>query len=142
MAFWTRLGVAAAALMAALALSACGGENAPAEREGISADPSSEAASVNGQTIYVSDVEMEARMKGLIRDNERLEPESAEFNEILEAEIIKPSEEAITEAEKIMAEVATRETEDAETLSSTITSRLTHNTTSVIHRSRWTTSGF
>lgn len=84
MAFRTRLGVAAAALMAALALSACGGENAPAEREGISADPSSEAASVNGQTIYVSDVEMEARMKGLIRDNERLEPESAEFNEILD----------------------------------------------------------
>jgi len=84
MAFRTRLGVAAAALMAALALSACGGENAPAEREGISADPSAEAASVNGQTIYVSDVEMEARMKGLIRDNERLEPESAEFNEILD----------------------------------------------------------
>lgn len=84
MAFRTRLGVAAAALMAALALSACGGENAPAEREGISTDPSAEAATVNGQTIYVSDVEMEARMKGLIRDNERLEPESAEFNEILD----------------------------------------------------------
>ena len=84
MAFRTRLGVAAAALMAALALSACGGESAPAEREGVSADPSAEAASVNGQTIYVSDVEMEARMKGLIRDNERLEPESAEFNEILD----------------------------------------------------------
>ncbi len=84
MAFRTRLGVAAAALMAALALSACGGETTPAEREGISTDPSAEAATVNGQTIYVSDVELEARMKGLIRDNERLEPESAEFNEILD----------------------------------------------------------
>lgn len=84
MAFRTRLGVAAAALMAALALSACGDDTAPAEREGISADPSAEAATVNGQTIYVSDVELEARMKGLIRDNERLEPESAEFNEILD----------------------------------------------------------
>lgn len=84
MAFRTRLGVAAAALMAALALSACGGESAPAERESITADPSAEAATVNGQVIYVSDVEMEARMKGLIRDNERLEPESAEFNEILD----------------------------------------------------------
>ena len=84
MAFGTRLGVAAAALMALLALSACGGEQAPAERESIAADPSAEAATVNGQTIYVSDVEMEARMKGLIRDSERLEPESAEFNEILD----------------------------------------------------------
>lgn len=89
MAFWTRptktrMGVAAAALMASLALSACGGEQAPAERETFAADPSAEAATVNGQTIYVSDVEMEARMKGLIRDNERLEPESAEFNEILD----------------------------------------------------------
>ncbi len=89
MAFWTRplpkwQGVAAAALMAALALTACGGEQAPSERESVSVDPSAEAATVNGQIIYVSDVEMEARMKGLIRDNERLEPESAEFNEILD----------------------------------------------------------
>lgn len=89
MAFWTRpgqtrFGVAAAAFMATLALTACGGEQAPSERESVSVDPSAEAATVNGQTIYVSDVEMEARMKGLIRDNERLEPESAEFNEILD----------------------------------------------------------
>jgi len=94
MAFWTRpgptrQGVTAASLMAALALSslalsACGGDQAPAERESVSTDPSAEAATVNGQTIYVSDVEMEGRMKGLIRDNERLEPESAEFNEILD----------------------------------------------------------
>ncbi|HPN06439.1 MAG TPA: peptidylprolyl isomerase [Hyphomonadaceae bacterium] len=78
------MGVAATALMATLALTACGGEQAPSERESVSVDPSAEAATVNGQTIYVSDVEMEARMKGLIRDNERLEPESVEFNEILD----------------------------------------------------------
>ncbi|MDP3492165.1 MAG: peptidylprolyl isomerase, partial [Hyphomonadaceae bacterium] len=89
MAFGTRLsGAAAAALLACLTLpltlAGCGEEQAPAEREAASADPSAEAATVNGQIIYVSDVEMEARMKGLVREGETLEPESAEFNEILD----------------------------------------------------------
>ena len=85
MAFGTRLaGVAVAALLACLTLSACGDERALAEREAARSDPSAEAATVNGQTIYVSHVEMEARMKGLIREGETLEPESAEFNEILD----------------------------------------------------------
>ncbi len=85
MAFGTRLaGVAVAALLACLTLSACGDEQEPAERQAASSDPSAEAAIVNGQTIYVSDVEMEARMKGLIREGETVEPESAEFNEILD----------------------------------------------------------
>ena len=85
MAFGTRLGgAAAAALLACLTLTGCGEEQAPAEREAASADPSAEAATVNGQIIYVSDVEMEARMKGLIQEGETLEPESAEFNEVLD----------------------------------------------------------
>lgn len=85
MAFGTRFsGAAAAALLACLTLSGCGGDQAPADREAASGDPSAEAATVNGQTIYVSDVEMEARMKGLVREGETLEPESAEFNEILD----------------------------------------------------------
>ena len=83
MAFGTRLSLAAA-FLACLTLAACGGEQAPAEREAANADPSAEAATVNGQIIYVSDVEMEARMKGLVREDETLEPESAEFNEILD----------------------------------------------------------
>ncbi len=45
-----------------------------------------------------------------------------QFAEILEAEIIKPSEEAIAEAEKIKAETAQRESEDGEALSATIVS--------------------
>ena len=45
-----------------------------------------------------------------------------QFAEILEAEIIKPSEEAIAEAEKIKAETAQREAEDGEALSATIIS--------------------
>jgi len=85
MAFGTRLdGAAAAALLACLTLTGCGEEQAPAEREAASADPSAEAATVNGQIIYVSDVELEARMKGLIQEGETLEPESAEFNEVLD----------------------------------------------------------
>lgn len=85
MAFGTRLrDAASAAVLACLALSGCNGEEAPAEREASSSEPSAEAATVNGQIIYVSDVEMEARMKGVIREGETLEPESAEFNEILD----------------------------------------------------------
>lgn len=85
MAFGTRLcAAAAAALLACLTLSGCDGDQAPADREAASGDPSAEAATVNGQIIYVSDVEMEARMKGLVRESETLEPESAEFNEILD----------------------------------------------------------
>jgi methyl-accepting chemotaxis protein len=44
------------------------------------------------------------------------------FNEILESEIIKASEEAISEAEKIKAETAQQENKDAEELSQTIVS--------------------
>lgn len=89
MAFGTRLsGAAAAALLAclsgSLALAGCNGEETTPAREAASSDPSAEAATVNGQIIYVSDVEMEARMKGLIREGETLETESAEFNEILD----------------------------------------------------------
>lgn len=89
MAFGTRLGgVATAAFMAclmgSLALAGCNGQETPPEREAASSDPSAEAATVNGQIIYVSDVEMEARMKGVIREGETLETESAEFNEILD----------------------------------------------------------
>ncbi len=46
----------------------------------------------------------------------------AEFNEILETEIVKASDESIAEAEKIMAEIAADESKDADELSTTITS--------------------
>jgi peptidyl-prolyl cis-trans isomerase C len=42
------------------------------------------AALVNGQPIYVSDVELEARVRGEIEGDERLEVDSAEFDEILD----------------------------------------------------------
>ncbi len=56
----------------------------PPTQEAASSAHSAEAATVNGQTIYVSDVELEARLKGLIRGGEKLEVDSAEFNEILD----------------------------------------------------------
>ena len=50
-----------AVLAAALPMSGCGAGD-PSVEEAAEGDLSTEAASVNGQVIYVSDVEMEARM--------------------------------------------------------------------------------
>lgn len=86
MAFGTRP-LMLAVLAACLPLAGCGGEAAPME-EAAEGDISAEAASVNGQVIYVSDVDMEARMRGLVKPGETLAPGSAEFDEILE-ELIK-----------------------------------------------------
>lgn len=83
MAFGTRLTLAFA-LAAGLALSGCGDDSRPAQETAASSDLSAEAATVNGQTIYVADVEMEARLKGVIKPGEKLEPGSTEFDDILE----------------------------------------------------------
>ncbi len=82
MAFGTRLALSAA-LAACLMASACGEEERPAA-EYVAGDPSAEAASVNGQIIYVSDVELEAHMKGVLKAGETLAPDSPEFDEILD----------------------------------------------------------
>jgi len=78
---------------------------------------------VTGASAYKAEV-AEAKALGTQYEEAFTESEKLDeaFNEILEAEIIKASEEAIAEAEKIMTEIATRETADAETLSTTITS--------------------
>lgn len=70
-------------LCASVALAACGPEDAPMPAA-ASLDRSAEAATVNGQIIYVADVELEARMKGVIGEGETLEPTSVEFDEILD----------------------------------------------------------
>lgn len=75
-------GVAVAALLA-VGLAGCGGQ-ASEVAAAATADPSAVAALVNGQAIYVSDVELEARVQGMIEHDERLEVDSAEFNEILD----------------------------------------------------------
>lgn len=82
MVFGTRSALVAA-LAACLPMAGCGESVAPVE-DAAESEPSVEAATVNGQIIYVSDVEMEARMKGLIKPGETLEPGSAAFDETLE----------------------------------------------------------
>ena len=84
MVFRTRLVLAAAALAAGLSLSACGDDSRHPAEETSAADLSAEAATVNGQIIYVSDVELEAKLKGVIKPGEKLEPGSSEFDDILE----------------------------------------------------------
>lgn len=78
------LGVGSALVLAAsLGLAGCG-KSAPRAEAAAMADPSAVAAAVNGEPIYVSDVELEARVQNLIENGERLEVDSAEFNEILD----------------------------------------------------------
>ncbi len=78
------LGVGSALVLAlALGLAGCG-KQAPAREDAAMADPSAVAAQVNGEPIYVSDVELEAKVQNLIDDGEKLEVDSAEFNEILD----------------------------------------------------------
>jgi len=84
MAFGTRP-LLAAILLAGLSLAACGEDAAREVEQAAAGDPSSpEAATVNGQIIYVADVELEARMKGLVKGDEKLEPGSPAFDEILD----------------------------------------------------------
>lgn len=77
------LGMGSALVLASLGLAGCG-KPAPRAEEAAIADPSAVAATVNGEAIYVSDVELEAKVQNLIEDGERLEVDSAEFNEILD----------------------------------------------------------
>jgi methyl-accepting chemotaxis protein len=76
---------------------------------------------VTGSSAYKAEV-AEAKALGTQYEEafKRSETLDEQFSEILEADIMKPSEEAIAEAEKIKAETAAREAHDAEALSSTI----------------------
>jgi peptidyl-prolyl cis-trans isomerase C len=85
MAIRNRLLGVGSALVLAVCLGAAGcGKQAPRGEEAAMADPSAVAAMVNGEPIYVSDVELEAKVQNLIDDGEKLEVDSAEFNEILD----------------------------------------------------------
>ena len=78
---------------------------------------------VTGGSAYKAEV-AEAKALGTQYEEAFKESETLDekFNEILEAEIIKASEEAIAEAEKIKAETSQRKAEDGASLSSTIIS--------------------
>jgi peptidyl-prolyl cis-trans isomerase C len=75
---------AAGVLALGLALSGCGKPAAKGE-EAAAADATAVAAVVNGESIYVSDVLLEAQVQDLAGpDGKGLEVDSAEFNEVLD----------------------------------------------------------
>lgn len=75
-------GVAVALL--AVSLTACGKSGETTVDVGPAEADSAVAAVVNGEPIYVSDVDYEAKYQGLIEGAEKLEVDSAEFNDILD----------------------------------------------------------
>jgi peptidyl-prolyl cis-trans isomerase C len=85
--FWRPLAVSMAVLMgvAVLGLSACGNIARPG-RDGDSGGTAAPivAATVNGKPIYISDVEAEAAVRGVIREGEEFDSSSDEFYQILE----------------------------------------------------------
>jgi peptidyl-prolyl cis-trans isomerase C len=78
--------LAAPVLAATLALAAgCDTpEAAPEAAATVTETSSSVAAMVNGEPVYVTDVQMEAEAQGLVASGEALEIDSAEFNRILD----------------------------------------------------------
>jgi methyl-accepting chemotaxis protein len=78
---------------------------------------------VTGASEYKSEV-AEAKALGTQYEEafKASETLDEQFTEILEADIVKPSEEAIADAEKIKTETAQRESDDGEALSANMTS--------------------
>ena len=74
---------AAGILLAGLALASCGNAETTG-KSSTSASDAAVAAVVNGEPIYVSDVNNEAEVQDLIEGAEKLEVDSAEFNDILD----------------------------------------------------------
>jgi peptidyl-prolyl cis-trans isomerase C len=83
MAARTRLLGGAGALSALLLLAACG-QSSPKSEAAAAAEASAVAATVNGRPIYVSDVQLEAEAQDLVEKGGKLEPDSAEFNQVLD----------------------------------------------------------
>jgi peptidyl-prolyl cis-trans isomerase C len=85
--FWRPLALCLAVVFAVsvAGLSACGNQTRatrPGDRGSV-ADPIV-AATVNGKPIYISDVEAEAIVRGMIREGEELDTNSDEFFQVLE----------------------------------------------------------
>ncbi|MBT9446364.1 MAG: peptidylprolyl isomerase [Hyphomonadaceae bacterium] len=85
--YWRPLAICLAVVgfIAVTGLSACG-DRTPTARPGdggSAADPIV-AATVNGKPIYISDVEAEATVRGIIREGEELDAGADEFFQVLE----------------------------------------------------------
>lgn len=85
--FWRPLALCLAVVLivAAAGVSACGDGTRETRKgdRGSAADPIV-AATVNGKPIYISDVEAEATVRGMIREGEELNTGSDEFFQVLE----------------------------------------------------------
>lgn len=85
--YWRPLAVvlAVVAVVSAAGLSGCGmgARHGRAKDAGSTAAPIV-AATVNGKPIYISDVEAEATVRGMIREGEDFDPTSDQFYQILE----------------------------------------------------------
>jgi peptidyl-prolyl cis-trans isomerase C len=70
-------------VLGGLGLAACN-KSEPTAESVAATDAAAVAALVNGQPISVSDVQLEAEAQELIDPGKRLEPDSAEFNQVLD----------------------------------------------------------
>ena len=85
--YWRPLAMvlAVVALVSVAGLSACGnGARSGRHKDVGSTAAPIVAATVNGKPIYISDVEAEATVRGMIREGEDFDPTSDEFYQILE----------------------------------------------------------
>ena len=85
--YWRPLAMvlAVVALVSATGLSGCGiGARHGRQKDAASTAAPIVAATVNGKPIYISDVEAEATVRGMIREGEDFDPTSDQFYQILE----------------------------------------------------------
>lgn len=84
--YWRPLAIGlAVVLMVSMAgLTACGNRTRPGDVKGNGGAAPIVAATVNGKPIYISDVEAEATVRGMIREGGEFDTSSDEFYQILE----------------------------------------------------------
>ena len=84
--YWRPLAMvlAVVAVVSAAGLSGCGIGARHRAKDGASTAAPIVAATVNGKPIYISDVEAEATVRGMIREGEDFDPTSDPFYQILE----------------------------------------------------------
>ena len=78
------IGLAVVLMVAAAGLTACGNRTRPGDVKGNGGAAPIVAATVNGKPIYISDVEAEATVRGMIREGGEFDTSSDEFYQILE----------------------------------------------------------
>ncbi len=78
------MGLAVVLMVAVAGVTACGNRTRPGDVKGNGGAAPIVAATVNGKPIYISDVEAEATVRGMIREGADFDTSSDEFYQILE----------------------------------------------------------